>query len=295
MTRETLRERLGYAVYAGGGRLARALPGRVGLPVFRALGGVAHASLPAVRGTVRRNQAQVLGLEPDDPLVRSAAREAFDLYARYWLDSFRAPLLSADEVDRRFVMEGSEAIDAALEAGTGCIAALPHMGNWDVAGKWVSQHYPRVAAVAEDLRPKRLTDLFVEHRRRLGMHILPLTANGNVGRQLARLLAANWIVALVADRELSGRGVEVRMFGRTRRLPSGPALLSITTGAPLLACAVFTTDDGWRCDVRRIAFEATGERRDDVRELTQRLASAFERAVASRPPDWHMFQPAWDP
>ena len=294
MTRETMAERLAYAAYAGGGRLARALPERVALPVFRVLAGVAHASLPAVRQTVRENQAQVLGLEPDDPLVVSAAREAFDLYGRYWLDSFRAPLLDAEEVDRRVIMEGNEAIDAALEAGTGCIAALPHMGNWDVAGRWVSQHYPRIASVAEELRPKRLTDLFLEHRRSLGMHILPLGRDGNVGRELVALLAANWIVALVADRELSGRGIEVRMFDRMRRMPSGPALLSLSTGAPLLACPVFTTDDGWRCDVRPVAFERTGDRRADVRELTQRLASAFERAVAARPPDWHMFQPGWD-
>jgi lauroyl/myristoyl acyltransferase len=245
---------------------------------------------------VEANQAQVLGLPPDDPLVRSATREAFDLYARYWLDTFRAPLMTAEEVNERFVSEGGELIGRALEAGHGCIAALPHMGNWDVAGRWVAgNHDGRIAAVAEDLRPRRLAELFVRHRRELGMRVVPLTANGHVGQRLGALLADNWVVALVADRDLSGRGVEVEMFGRPRRVPAGPALLSLTTGAPLLVSPVFTTDEGWSCRLAPVEFEPTGQLRADVVELTRRMAAAFERAIASRPPDWHMFQPGWEP
>src|SRR6185503_1418079 len=67
-----------------------------------------------------------------------------------------------------------------------------------------------------------------------------------VTRQLTELLADNWVVALVADRALGGRGVKVEMFGSTRTLPSGPAMLSLSTGAPLLVCPVSTTEDGWR-------------------------------------------------
>ncbi len=289
------RDRLVYGGYVGAAWLARTLPEPVGRSAFRTAGRLAHRWFAGMRETVEANQAQVLGLDPDDPLVQSATLEAFDLYARYWHESFRAPLMSAEEVDRRFLMEGNEAIDRALEAGKGCITTLPHMGNWDVAGRWVSARYPRLASVAEDLKPRRLTELFAEHRRALGMRIVPLAPTGNVGQQLASLLADNWIVALVADRNFAGRGVEVEMFGRTRRLPAGPAMLSITSGAPLLVCPVYTTDDGWHCRIRKIEFERTRDLRGDVRELTRRMAVAFEDAIAAKPPDWHMFQPGWDP
>jgi lauroyl/myristoyl acyltransferase len=59
-------------------------------------------------------------------------------------------------------------------------------------------------------------------------------------------------------------------------------------------CPVFTTDDGWHCRIRHIEFERTGDLRGDVRELTRRMAAAFEDAIAAKPPDWHMFQPGWD-
>jgi lauroyl/myristoyl acyltransferase len=72
-------------------------------------------------------------------------------------------------------------------------------------------------------------------------------------------------------------------------------MLSITSGAPLLVCPVYTTADGWHCRIREIEFERTRDLRGDVRELTRRMAVAFEDAIAAKPPDWHMFQPGWDP
>jgi KDO2-lipid IV(A) lauroyltransferase len=141
--------------------------------------------------------------------------------------------------------------------------------------------------------PRRLFELFVEHRRSIGVEIVGLFEQ-NVGRQLARFLASNRVIALVADRDFSGRGVEVEMFGRARRLPAGPALLSVSTGAPLMVTPTYTTDRGWRIIVGEpISVEPTGDRRADVRALTHLLARGFEEAISAAPADWHFFQPGW--
>jgi KDO2-lipid IV(A) lauroyltransferase len=85
------------------------------------------------------------------------------------------------------------------------------------------------------------------------------------------------------------------MFGRIRRLPPGPALLSLSTGAPLLSCPTYTTDDGWLCRISEpLEIERTGNMREDVTALTRLLAADWERGIAAKPTDWHMFQPAWD-
>ncbi|GIV00269.1 MAG: hypothetical protein KatS3mg014_1884 [Actinomycetota bacterium] len=130
-------------------------------------------------------------------------------------------VLSDEEVLRRTRFEGLEHLRAALELGRGVVAVIPHTGNWDVAGRWLSISGYQVVAVAEVLRPRRLTDLFIRHREALGMRILPLERGSGLGRRLAALLAENRIVALVADRDLTGRGIEVEMFGAPRRLPTG--------------------------------------------------------------------------
>jgi len=190
---------------------------------------------------------------------------------------------------------GVENIDRALEAGKGCVCALPHMGNWDAAGHWFGANGYRIAAVAEELRPPRLYELFLRHREELGMRIVGLTKEGHVGQQLKQLLSENWMVALVADRDLTGRGTEVEMFGAPRRVPAGPALLSLSSGAPLVVCPVYTRDDGWEVRIEEpLEIERTGVIREDVAALSRLMAERFERAIAAKPTDWHMFQPAWD-
>jgi KDO2-lipid IV(A) lauroyltransferase len=292
---ESRKETAAFWAYRGLEAVAMGLPERLGRRVFSAVAGMAHRRLDGVRETVARNQARVLGLEPGDERVALATREAFDLYGRYWYDTFRIRTMSHREVNERTEIVDRQRLDAALAAGSGCICVLPHMGNWDLAGHFLAVNGYPLASVAEELRPARLSELFLRHREELGMRIIPLSKNGHVGQQLKQLLAENWIVALVADRDLTGRGVEVEMFGATRRIPAGPALLSLTAGAPLMVCPVYTRPHGWEIRIGApVEAPRTGETRADVEALSRAMAQEFERAIAARPPDWHLFQPGWD-
>jgi lauroyl/myristoyl acyltransferase len=291
-----IRAELPFHVYRAVYRLARALPERMGRRLFDLVGRAGHALLPGLRATVTANQARVLGLPADDAVVRASTAEAFRTYARYWVDSFRLDLMSDDEVFARVDVVGYEHVEAAFALGRGVICVLPHMGNWDIGGRYMKARGHGVVSVAEELEPQRLFELFLAHRTSMGIEILGLSQNGQVGRTLLRRLGENRMVALVADRDLSGRGVEVSMFGAPRRLPAGPGLLSISAGAPILVTPVYHVGDGWR-----IVFgaplepELTGDRRRDVASITRSMAEEFERAISAAPSDWHLFQPAWSP
>jgi KDO2-lipid IV(A) lauroyltransferase len=293
---ETPKETVAYWGYRAVEWLATTLPEKRGRRAFQALGRVAYRRMPNLRATVAANMARVLGTDLGDPRVAMATREAFELYARYWFDAFYARTLSLEEFNRRTNVVGLELVDAALEAGKGCICVLPHTGNWDVGGAWFGVNGYPIVAVAEELRPRRLYELFVRHREQQGMRIIGLSKQGHVGTQLKGLLAQNWMVALVSDRDLTGRGIEVEMFGAPRRVPAGPALLSLSTGAPLLCCPTYTTKDGWEVHFEGpLEVERSGDLRTDVTELSRLMAERFERAIASHPTDWHMFQPGWEP
>ncbi|MDP9342208.1 MAG: phosphatidylinositol mannoside acyltransferase [Actinomycetota bacterium] len=292
--RLTFRERLAAWQYATMERAGMSWPEPVARAAFSAYARAIYHGLPDLRRTVASNLARVIGRPADSPEVLAATHEAFLLYGRYWYEGFHARVMPPEEVNKRFVANGLANIDRALEAGRGAILALPHMGNWDVAGHFLCINGYPLAAVAEQLRPKSVSELFLRHRRELGMRIVPLTADKRAGFEIGELLLQNWIVALVADRDLSGAGVEVEMFGATRKLPAGPALLSIKTGSPLLACSCYTTEEGWVCWIGEPPqVEMTGDTRTDVGTLTRLLATEFERSIAAKPVDWHMFQPAW--
>ena len=246
-----------------------------------------------MRQVVAANQAQVLGRPVDDPLVVASTREAFELYARYFVESFHLPELSDEEIVARVDCDTEYRLHDAAAAGKGGICALPHLGNWDAAGRWMKAIGLPALAVAEELKPRRLYELFVELRRRSGW-TSSASRTPTSGSKLAMALGENRMIALVADRDFTGRGVEVEMFGRKRTIPAGPALLSLTTGAPLIVTPTYTTPDGWRIEIREpLTIEPTGDKRADVRSLTLLMAKTFEEAIAAAPSDWHMFQPGW--
>jgi KDO2-lipid IV(A) lauroyltransferase len=263
--------------------------------LFAASGRAACRLLPRVRETVAANQARALGLDRGDARVRRSTRTAFELYARYWFDSFRLRALSHAAIAARTEVVDEPHLDAALARGRGTIAVLLHMGNWDVAGRLFVLKGYRVVTVAENLRPARLSELMLAHRRALGMEVMTLGDTTRVVRRLQRRLAQGWIVALLADRDLTGNGIEVEMFGARRRVPAGPALLALATGAPLMVCPVYTTAAGWRIHVGApFTMKRSGDHAADARALSQRMAGEFERAITINPSDWHLFQPAWD-
>jgi lauroyl/myristoyl acyltransferase len=293
--RLTLGQHVSWRLYTSMERIAMTWPERSARALFAFYGAMAFRFLPKLRTTVARNYAQVLGRAPESPLVQAAVRDGFSLYARYWYETFAVRTWDRDRINRSFIVEGLENLDKALAAGRGCIVALPHMGNWDVAGRFLAVNDYKMVAVAEQLKPRQMYELFLRHRRDLGMEIVPLTEDRSAGLRLAQMLADNYVVALVADRDLGGKGVPCDMFGGIRRLPSGPARLSLATGAPLLSCHTHTTDTGWQCRIGEpLEVDRTGEMRRDVTAMTRLMAADWERAIAAHPTDWHMFQPAWD-
>jgi lauroyl/myristoyl acyltransferase len=290
---ETPEERRAYLTLRAAEWLGMNLPRSVGLTLAEVYFRNDFGRSGAKRRVVARNLGRVLGHPPDAPIVRSATRECFRLYARYWYETFALRSMPVEEVNRRHRITGRQHIDRAMEGGRGIIMVLPHMGNWDAAGHWLCVNGYRMTAVAEELRPKRVFELFLRHRRALGMGIVPLSEGTRVAEMLVSRLSQNEIITLVADRDLTGRGVEVEMFGARRLLPAGPARLALATGVPLCVCTVFTTDDGWHTHIDPpLEFEPTGQTRSDVTGMTKLIATSFERFISAAPVDWHRFQPA---
>jgi KDO2-lipid IV(A) lauroyltransferase len=231
--------------------------------------------------------------EPElDRLVGDALRS----YSRYWLETFRLPKMDHAEVVARTHArtEGVENMRAALERNGSFVMALPHMGNWDVAAIWLIAQGVPFTTVAERLEPESLFDRFVAYRESLGMEVLALTGGQRPPADvLAERLRAGRSVCLVADRDLSRNGIEVRFFGEPTRMPGGPALLAATTGAALLPVGLWFTDGGWGQRIHPAVELPDGSLREKVAAGTQLVADAFAHDIAEHPADWHMLQRLW--
>ena len=123
-------------------------------------------------------------------------------------------------------------VTEALELGKGCIFALPHMGGWEWAGRWMTDQGYKMTVVVEAIEPPELFEWFVDLRQKLGMTVVPL--GPKAAGAVIRALKDNEVVCLLCDRDIDRGGVQVEFFGETTTLPAGPAMLGLRTGAPVL-------------------------------------------------------------
>ncbi|TDO47761.1 KDO2-lipid IV(A) lauroyltransferase [Kribbella sp. VKM Ac-2527] len=237
---------------------------------------------------VRRLRSNLGVVRPDLTETELAAltRTAMRSYTRYWQEAFRIPDWSNERIVGTVRTVNEKVLRDAHQAGRGVICALPHLANYDHAGAWAGLTGMPVSTVAERLRPESLFDRFVAYRKQLGMEVLPLTGHDeDVSGILADRLRAGGFVCLVADRDLSERGVPVTIFGRESRMPAGPAALSVRTGAPLIPATLHY--DG---PDLVITFHDPIDPADGAPAMTQRCADAFAAGIAAHPEDWHMLQ-----
>ncbi|MGW6276133.1 phosphatidylinositol mannoside acyltransferase [Kribbella sp. NPDC055071] len=237
---------------------------------------------------VRRLRGNLAVVRPDageaelDALTKAGMRS----YLRYWQEAFRLPVWTDEEIVGRVRTVNEKLLRDAYAAGNGVICALPHLANYDHAGAWAGRTGMPVSTVAERLQPESLFDRFIAYRKKLGMEVLPLTGGDqDVTGVLAERLRAGGFVCLVAERDLSERGVPVTFFGRPSRMPAGPAALSLRTGSPLIPATLHY--DG--TDLV-ITFHDTIEPDGGTAAMTQRCADAFAQGIAAHPQDWHMLQ-----
>lgn len=221
--------------------------------------------------------------------------EAYESYARYWLETFRLVREGREFWLDRVSAPNVHELDDALARGKGAVVIVGHLGNWDAAGAWVGARGQRLVTVAEILRPRRLFEFFLRHRAKLGMTIYG--AERGVTARLVEEAENGAVVAILGDRDLKGTGVEAPFFGEPATFPPGAASIALRADVPLLVAGVFERrlEDGRRG--WHVEFTEPVERPVDdahaVAEMTRAAVAELERLVARHPEQWHVFQPFW--
>ncbi len=281
----------GYVGLRIGVGLVGVLPARWARRLGELGGAVWHRFAAGRREMAARHMSRVLGPEAD---VEAAAKEVMVSYGRYWAEALWARARRIPEMMASTNVDGLDQLVDARDNGTGAIVALPHMGNWEAAAPVAVNIGVPIVAVAENLANRRITDWFTRMRGEYGIEIVLATGSAHVMRELEAGIAENKAIALLSDRDLKGKGVEVEFFGERTTMPPGPATLALRTGAPLHPVGCYFEDGGYSIVVREaIEIPASGSRSEKIREMTQRLAHELEGIIRARPTQWHLVQPNW--
>jgi len=226
---------------------------------------------------------------------RRVVDEVFEWYGRWWLEVLRLPhdIRRPGVVSDNFDIVGYANILDGLAQGNGVILALPHLGGWEWAAAWMAEQGHDMVAVVEQLRPPELLEWFQRQRAAMGLEMVVL--GDDASKAVLGALRANRIVCLLADRDITGDGVEVEFFGERTTLPPGPATLALRTGAAILPVGVYFGPGRQHHAIVRpqLSNQRRGRLRADIARITQCLAYEFEALIRAQPEQWHLLQPNW--
>jgi KDO2-lipid IV(A) lauroyltransferase len=220
-------------------------------------------------------------------LVRRAYRHA----ARYYLEVARTPAVTPEYLEANLAIENPDTVAEAF-VGDPVIFVGLHFGAIELPALYLAERVGGAVAPMETIDDAGLQDWFVRSRGAVGVRIVGLR---EARRALLEALREGTSVGLVGDRDLTGGGTLTTFFGAPARLPLGPAMLGVESGARLYVVGVRRGASGqYGGRLEPVAVPAEGTRRERVTATTDGLARAFERLIQDAPEQWWaVFFPIW--
>jgi|RhiMethySRZTD1v2_1073278.scaffolds.fasta_scaffold354174_2 phosphatidylinositol dimannoside acyltransferase len=280
--RDRLRDLLLRGIYHFGWRIAARLPQQLVALIISALSWMILRQDGVHVRTLRHNLALTTGAPVHSDLLRAAMKS----YLRNFYEVLALPAWSETEIRRRVRPVNEPAVRGA-HAGPGAVVALPHSGNWDLAGAWACATGMPVTTVAEQLSDAEYA-AFVGFRESLGLQVIS-HRDPEALTTLIKAIHDRRVVCLLADRDLSGTGVRVSWRGHPITVPAGPAIVARRTGAALLPAVCQFTENGMEIIIGGPIAHRQG--RDGLTRMMQDVADFFADTIARQPADWHMLQP----
>ena len=220
-------------------------------------------------------------------------RAAFRHYARNYLETMRAPVMGGRYVRDRVSIENPADVDAAFAVEGPMIFIGLHFGSLELPGFYLIERGGRpVTAPMEAVDDPAIQAWFVRTRGVIGVRLVSLAA---ARRELAAALERGEVAGLIADRDVTGGGLEVPFFGVPAPIPVGPGLLAVQSGVPAFAAGVWRTGPGrYRGRLERIEAGPDGSRRERVARFLEAETRAFEQIICRAPEQWWaIFFPIW--
>jgi KDO2-lipid IV(A) lauroyltransferase len=271
--------------------VAGALPRPARLVLARGLGRLLAHAVPAERRAVRSNLSHVLAGAPP-ALVEARVAETFANFGAFFADLLT--LNRRPGADLRAYVAGADGehhLQAAMAAGRGVVLLTAHLGNWEFAGRLLSDRGGRTAHVVLSAEQDRALEGYLRLDGPQLRFVTRHHATSTLGL-LAALRRAE-LVAMQADRPTGGRGdAIVPFFGEPAAFPLGPFVLARAAGAAVIPAFCAMVPGGrYRLEIEAPIWVKPGE---ELTGLTT-MVGALERVIRAYPTQWFNFFDAWSP
>ena len=291
------RYRLEYGAVRAAGSFLTALPYRWALVVAC---GIA-ASMYLVASKRRREANRRVRLVFGESLSECAVRRIC------WI-SFRNTIFNAVEMMRvrklnladleEMIPEMPQAIAklrGVLEKteGRGLLLALPHMGNWDLAGSGCYLSGLPIFSVAGKQRNELMDGLINRLRSGHGMEIIE--RGGGTLRQIVARIKSGQIFAILPDTRSFTPDILVPFLGGVANLARGMASFAYSTKVPVVP--VIMRRNGWShfsLELHDAIWpDFSVEKSAEIERITREVVIILDKAIHETPEQWFWYNRRW--
>jgi KDO2-lipid IV(A) lauroyltransferase len=265
------------------------IPPRVGVGLLQLVWSFAYYLWPPKARIMRVNLAHVLGLSPDDPKAGAAARRAYRTYGRYLAELLRMPSRPEAEIAELIDQHQLDGFLETFDSSHGLIIVTAHLGNGEAVVAGFSHLGLPAAVLADDSSQGELFEYLKATRERWGTRVIPWRRL----RDVYGVLERGEILAITVDWGYRPGDVPVRLFGTWTTLPAGPAMLAAKSGALIVPVFTVRQPNGRYFVFHADPIRPEGTAKPEIQRVTQRIADAFESALARAPEQWYSFQQQW--
>lgn len=200
--------------------------------------------------------------------------------------------LKISDFDGFVKLENFDVVVEALKKGKGLILMSGHFGNWELGAIATGIKIGKPLNVIVKKQRNKFVDREINKWRCwFGNKVIPME---KAFRESLRILSEGGIVALLADQSAPKEGLYVNFLGRPASTFTGPAIMSIRTGAPIvMGFAIREGNYGYRIVFEKIDFTPSESEDENIIKLTQLHISMLEKYIRLYPDHWLWFHRRW--
>ncbi|MGD8307383.1 MAG: lysophospholipid acyltransferase family protein [Ignavibacteria bacterium] len=248
--------------------------------------------IPIRKSTVIENLTNAFP-EYDRKRIREIAFKNYESFAITLTEILSIPWMSRDDIEKQVNCLNKNLIIEKYNENKGVILLSAHFGNWEyVATSVAAQLNIPFSVVVKPQRNPYVTNWMNRARTKWNNKIVPL---GLSIRQTYQTLKEKQVVAMVADQRGPEESIRINFFGRNISVHTGPAVLALKTGAPILyGVCVRCGDFSYKTEIVEIKLDdVEGTTEEKVKEISQRHMTHLETFIRQFPEQWLWMHKRW--
>lgn len=288
---KNIQNKLEYALVLFFSAIMRLLPLQIVLWKGKMLGLLFFYIIPIRKSVTIKNISETFP-EVSQAKVREIAKNTYIQFGQSITEFMRHPKLTPSELNERITFVNEALFQEAQNGGNGAILLSGHFGNWELMAAAIrAKGYP-LMAIAREQRNNLIDKVINSNRSAIGITTIPL---GMALRGILKSLRDGNFIAMLGDQDAHDEGVFVDFLGRPSSTAPGPAMFSLKTGAPIIFGSCVRG-----CKGKHTVYlekvksdDLIGVNEENIRILTQRHATIFEKSVSKWPDHWFWMHKRW--